>query len=153
MADGTLSFYRRYQAVAALGNRLYDPRLPSIVKQRAPQLGDRAGQNVFRNERVRPDSFENYLFGYRLATGPGGKAHQNLHHLWLQANRGAILGDGVQVGLDQPNPQTEVAIQGCPLAPRSHNYNPTVQLQHFANPSAKPRWKVSASSGHFWPRA
>ncbi|PYV68610.1 MAG: hypothetical protein DMG97_24360, partial [Acidobacteria bacterium] len=39
-----------------------------------------------------------------------GQAHQNLHYLRFNAIGGTVLGDGVQAGLDQPGPHSEVAV-------------------------------------------
>src|SRR5437868_1183860 len=99
----------RDQPVSPPRNGLNDPGLVGVVTKYAAELGNRALKNIVRDEGVRPDSLKKFFFGNDL-TCVLGQAHQNLHHLRLNSFAGTVLGDGVQAGLNQPGPLSEVAV-------------------------------------------
>jgi hypothetical protein len=80
-----------------------------VITEYVAELGNRALKNIIGDERIRPYGLKKFFFENDL-TLVLGEAHQNLHHLGLNAIGRTVLGDGVQAGLNQPGPHSEVAV-------------------------------------------
>ncbi len=91
-----------------LGDCLNESRLAGVVLKDPPQLGNTVLQGVVGHERVRPHRPHQFFFAEGFIRVPG-QAHQHLHHLRLQPSSRAVAGDGVQAGLNQPRPYSEVS--------------------------------------------
>ena len=77
---------RGHQAIAALGNRLDDVRLPRVVLEDAPQFADASGERVVGDEGSRPDRREDRLLRDDVPLVLG-KEHQDFDSL-----RGHVVG-------------------------------------------------------------
>src|SRR5207245_7275685 len=69
LVPGRTAVHRRDEPVAALGDRLNEPRLAGIVPEGPAQLGNRMGQDVVGDEGVRPARMDQAFLGGHLARG------------------------------------------------------------------------------------
>jgi hypothetical protein len=91
----------RDQSVAALRDRLDEPRLLRIIAEQLPQVGDRAGEDGLRDEALLPHALEDLVLRDHLA-GLLGEEHEQVHQPRSEVTDDRAPRDSVQRGLDEP---------------------------------------------------
>ena len=106
-------FDRQEQTIAALVDGTDNLRVAGVIVEGLAQSGNTPGQDVVRNENVRPHR-GNQLVSIH-DTGVFGEVDEHLHGLGLDTHASPGAGDLIQRGTNQPVTNFKIACQ--PVSP------------------------------------